>query len=178
MWCHVHSDGPTARPDRRPVSSRGRHAQASRKRLARRRRGTRPIDGGLRTNRAGSPCPSALRTRTSSPRPATASAGVRRTVHHASASRPSLSPGAVGAQPPTPAATRPAVSSFGDRPSGSRSSVCLLPFSFLLCFLKTIRSEKFSELADEHRQNSSRGCSAGDHYCCACDACWTHMSLH
>src|SRR5262249_14269796 len=40
-----------------------------------------------------------------------------------------------------------------------------------------IRSEKLSELADAHRQNSSRGSCSGDHHCCACDACWAHMSL-
>jgi hypothetical protein len=40
-----------------------------------------------------------------------------------------------------------------------------------------IRSEKFSELADAHRQNSSCGSGSGDHYCCACDAYWAHMSL-
>ena len=51
---------------------------------------------------------------------------------------------------------------------------------FLLCFLKqteTFDFEKFSELADAHRQNSSRGSGSGDHYCGACDACWAHMSL-
>src|SRR5260370_31441964 len=40
-----------------------------------------------------------------------------------------------------------------------------------------IRSKKISELADAHRQNSSRGSGCSDHYCCACDACWAHMSL-
>src|SRR6266851_4031892 len=42
----------------------------------------------------------------------------------------------------------------------SLSLSLLVAISFLLCFLKqteTIRSEKFSELADAHRQNSSRG---------------------
>src|SRR5262249_22617243 len=56
----------------------------------------------------------------------------------------------------------------------------LVAILFLLCFLKqteTIRSEQFSELADAHRQNSSYGSGSGDHYCCACDACWAHMSL-
>jgi hypothetical protein len=56
----------------------------------------------------------------------------------------------------------------------------LVAILFLLCFLKqteTIRSKKFSELADAHRQNSSCGSGSGDHYCCACDACWAHMSL-
>src|SRR6516162_8615575 len=51
---------------------------------------------------------------------------------------------------------------------------------FLLCFLKqteTIRAEKFSELSDTHRQNSSRGSGSGHHCCCACDAYWAHMSL-
>src|SRR5438132_1330125 len=63
---------------------------------------------------------------------------------------------------------------------GSLSLSLLVAILFLLCFLKqteTIRSEKFSELADAHRQNSSRGSGSGDHYCCACDACWAHMSL-
>jgi hypothetical protein len=44
----------------------------------------------------------------------------------------------------------------------------LVAILFLLCFLKqteTIRSEKSSELADAHRQNSSRGSGDGDHYC-------------
>src|ERR1700736_3757981 len=56
----------------------------------------------------------------------------------------------------------------------------LVAILFLLCFMKqteTIRSENFSELADAHRQNSSRGSGSGDHYCCPCDACWGHMSL-
>src|SRR5216683_3297566 len=47
--------------------------------------------------------------------------------------------------------------------------------SFLLCLLKqteTPRSEKFSELANVHRQNSSRETGRGDHHCCICDACW------
>src|ERR1700686_1227005 len=57
----------------------------------------------------------------------------------------------------------------------------LVALSFLLYFLKqteTTRSEEFSELADAHHQNSSCGSGSGDHYCCACDACWAHMSLH
>src|SRR5262249_32388063 len=48
----------------------------------------------------------------------------------------------------------------------------------VLCFLKqmeTTHSEEFSELADAHRQNSCDGSGSGDHHCCACDACWTHM---
>jgi hypothetical protein len=52
--------------------------------------------------------------------------------------------------------------------------------SFLLDFMKqkqTIRHEKPSEFADAHRQNSSRGSRSGGHHCCACDACWTHISL-
>jgi hypothetical protein len=47
----------------------------------------------------------------------------------------------------------------------------LVAILFLLCFLKqteTIRSEKSSELADAHRQNSSRG--SGDHYSAV--GCW------
>jgi hypothetical protein len=51
---------------------------------------------------------------------------------------------------------------------------------FLLCCLKqngTIRTENFSELADAHRQNSSRESGTGDHYCRGCDACWAHKSL-
>jgi hypothetical protein len=45
----------------------------------------------------------------------------------------------------------------------------LVAILFLLCFLKqteTIRSEKSSQLADAHRQNSSRGSRSADHYCC------------
>src|SRR6266567_3942935 len=63
---------------------------------------------------------------------------------------------------------------------GSLSLCLLVAILFLLSFLKQtemIHSEKFSELADAHRQNSSRGSGSGDHYCCACDACWAHMSL-
>src|SRR4030088_1333336 len=62
----------------------------------------------------------------------------------------------------------------------SLSLSLLVAISFLLCFLKqteTTRSENFSELANAHRQNSSRGSGSGDHYCCACDACWAHRSL-
>jgi hypothetical protein len=56
----------------------------------------------------------------------------------------------------------------------------LVAILFLLDFLKqtaTIRPEKFSEFADAHRQNSSRGSRSGGHQCCACDACWAHISL-
>jgi hypothetical protein len=56
----------------------------------------------------------------------------------------------------------------------------LVAILFLLDFLKqteTIRSEKVSEFADAHRQNSSRGSRSGGHHCCACDACWAHISL-
>ena len=57
----------------------------------------------------------------------------------------------------------------------SLSLSLLVDISFLLCFLKqTTRSEKFSELADAHRQNSSRRCDSGDYHCCAFDACWAH----
>jgi hypothetical protein len=45
----------------------------------------------------------------------------------------------------------------------------LVAILLLLDFLEqteTIRPEKFSEFADTHRQN----------YCCACDACWAHIS--
>src|ERR1700675_5027786 len=62
----------------------------------------------------------------------------------------------------------------------SLSLSLLLAILFLLCFHKqteTIRSETFSELADAHRQNAPRGSGPGDHYCCACDANWAHMSL-
>src|SRR5262245_56488567 len=66
-------------------------------------------------------------------------------------------------------------------PFGCSLSLSLLvAISFLLCFRKqteTTRSEKYSELADAHRQNSSRESSSGDHYCRACDAYWAHMSL-
>jgi hypothetical protein len=51
---------------------------------------------------------------------------------------------------------------------------------FLRCFLKvieTIRSEKFPQPADTHRENSCRGSCSGKHYSCACDTCWAHMSL-
>jgi hypothetical protein len=55
----------------------------------------------------------------------------------------------------------------------------LVAILFLLDFLKqteTIRPEKFSEFADAHRQNSSRGSRPGGHHCCAGDACWAHIS--
>jgi hypothetical protein len=56
----------------------------------------------------------------------------------------------------------------------------LVAILFLLDFLKqteTIRPEKVSEFADAQRQNSSRGSRSGGHHCCACDACWAHISL-
>jgi hypothetical protein len=56
----------------------------------------------------------------------------------------------------------------------------LVAILFLLDFLEqteTIRPEKFSELADAHRQNSSRGSRSGGHHCRACDAYWAHISL-
>src|ERR1700692_5132182 len=62
----------------------------------------------------------------------------------------------------------------------SLSLSLLVAISFLLRFQKrteTIRSETFSELADAHRQNAPRGSGSGDHYCCACDANWAHLSL-
>src|SRR5262245_3659470 len=52
--------------------------------------------------------------------------------------------------------------------------------SFLLRFLKqteATRSEKFSDLGDAHRQNSSRQSGSGNYHCCVCDAYWAHMSL-
>ena len=42
---------------------------------------------------------------------------------------------------------------------------------------ETPRPEKFSDLADAHRQNSSRESGAGDHHGCVCDAYWAHISL-
>src|SRR6266851_3373168 len=66
------------------------------------------------------------------------------------------------------------------RLSGSVEGVMGNHDSYSDSFLKQIEmihSEKFSELADAHRQNSSRGSGSSDHYCCACDACWAHMSL-
>src|SRR5580765_3476737 len=53
----------------------------------------------------------------------------------------------------------------------------LVVILFLLCFLteaEPIRSERFSEPADAHRQNSSGGSGSGHHHCGACDACWAH----
>jgi hypothetical protein len=47
-------------------------------------------------------------------------------------------------------------------------------------FLKqaeAIRPEKFSEFADAHRQNSSRGSRSAGNHGCACDAYWAHISL-
>jgi hypothetical protein len=37
--------------------------------------------------------------------------------------------------------------------------------------------KNFSELADAHRENSSRGSGAGDHDCRVCDAYWAHRFL-
>src|SRR5262249_10959857 len=102
---------------------------------------------------------------------------VRRPAHHGSGSRPSPSRGAAGAQPPRPPAARSGVCSLRDALSRVPClSPCLLPSLFLLCFVKQseIRSEKFPELVDAHRQNSSRGSGSSDHYCCAYDACWAH----
>jgi len=48
-----------------------------------------------------------------------------------------------------------------------------------LCFVKQTEntgSEKSLEPADADRQNSSGGSDSGNHYCCAFDACWAHMS--
>src|SRR5260370_35412832 len=62
----------------------------------------------------------------------------------------------------------------------SLSLSLLVAILFLMCFLKqaeTVRSEKFSELAHAHRQNSSRGSGSGDHYRCARDAYWPQMFL-
>src|ERR1700726_1828956 len=62
----------------------------------------------------------------------------------------------------------------------SMSLSLLVAILFLLDFLKqteTIRPEKFSEFADTHHQNSSRGSRSGGHHCCACDAGWAHISL-
>ena len=97
-WCRGRSDGRDGRPGRRPGSSRGRRGRASRTRRARRRRGRRSADGGPRTGRAGSPYPWARRTRTSSRRPSTASAGARRPARHGRGSSPFPSPAAAGAR--------------------------------------------------------------------------------
>src|SRR6516164_1462482 len=40
-----------------------------------------------------------------------------------------------------------------------------------------VRSEKSSEPADAHRENSSRGSGSGNHYCCVCEAYRAHVSL-
>jgi hypothetical protein len=56
----------------------------------------------------------------------------------------------------------------------------LVAILFLLDFLtqtETRGAEKFSEFADAHRQNSSRGYRAGGYHCCACDAGWAHIPL-
>src|SRR5262249_12785093 len=53
---------------------------------------------------------------------------------------------------------------FGRFPFRSVPCSLLVAILFLLSFLNrpTIRSEKFSDLADAHRQDSSRGCGSGD----------------
>jgi hypothetical protein len=56
----------------------------------------------------------------------------------------------------------------------------LVGILFLLNFLKqseTICVEQFSEIADAHRQNSSRGSRSGGNRRGVCDACWAHISL-
>src|SRR5262249_46448303 len=107
--------------------------RANRRRRARRRRGRRSIVGGPRTIRAGLPCPWVHQTRTSCPRPAKASAGVRRPARHGSGSRPSPSRGAAGAQPPTPAAIRSGVCS-------SRDALSRFPCLSLHVFLSYVSS--------------------------------------
>src|ERR1035438_8932809 len=85
---------------------------------------------------------------------------------------------------------RAASHSCCDTIGGVFIAICSLPCSmslsllvailFLLCSLKqteTIRSDKFSEFADAHRQNSPLGSGSGDHCCCACDAYWAHMPI-
>src|SRR5262249_22931113 len=64
------------------------------------------------------------------------------------------------------------------RPFGCCLSLWLLVAILFLLVVKqteTTRSEEFSQLADAHRQNSSRGSGSGEHYCCTCDACWANM---
>src|SRR4029077_18360836 len=63
-------------------------------------------------------------------------------------------------------------------PFGRSLSLLVAAISFLLLFCELIETtclEEFSDLADAHRQDSSRGCDSGDHYCCAFDACRAHM---
>src|SRR5271155_3812925 len=80
--------------------------------------------------------------------------------------------------------------SCGETICGVIIARCSLPFSLALCLLvailfllnflmlaEIIRAEKFSELGDAHRQNSSRRSCAGGHRCCTCDTCWTHICL-
>src|SRR5215469_13361355 len=87
---------------------------------------------------------------------------------------------------------RAASHSCGDTSGGVFVGRCPFPTSLLLSLLvailfllcpqsekitkraETIRSKEFSELADAHRQNSSRGSGSGHHCCCACDAYWAH----
>src|SRR5262244_2140505 len=111
---------------------------------------------------------------TPSRRSSTASAGVPRPARHGSGSRPSPSEEAAGAQPPTPAATRSGVCLSPDVLSRVPClSRCLLPYLFLLCFLKlseTIRSEIFFLARQFHGQcrQPSGGCCAGDDQPHAC----------
>ena len=42
---------------------------------------------------------------------------------------------------------------------------------------ETTSPEKFSDLVEAHRQNSSRESGPGYHHCCVCDAYWAHMSF-
>src|SRR6266576_3534136 len=140
-WCCGRSDGRGGRPGRPPWSSRRRHGPASRARRVRRRRGRRSADGGRRTGRAGSPCPWARRTRTPSPRPATASADARRPARHGRGLTPSPSRAVAGAQPPTPAVTRFWSDSFRSLPFRVPSllvSFCFPLVWFVFFFLQNL----------------------------------------
>src|SRR6266853_6962181 len=70
---------------------------------------------------------------------------------------------------------------FGRCPFGFSMSLFVpVDILFLLCFLKQTvptRPKNFSNLADAQGQNSSRGPRSSRHHCCACDTCWTHISL-
>src|ERR1700719_3801153 len=111
-WYCERSDGRRAQPGRRPWSSQRRHARANLSRRVRGTRGRRLVDGGPRTGRAGSLCPSVHRTCNSSLRPATAFGDARPPTRHGRGSTPSLSPPAADVQPPTLALKRSVLSSF------------------------------------------------------------------
>src|SRR5262245_40728758 len=105
VWYRGRSDERGERPGRPPWSSRRMRARASRPRRVRKRRDRLSTDGVRQTRRAGSLFLSVLQTCSPFPRPATASADVRRPTRLGRELTPFPSREAVGAQSPIPALT-------------------------------------------------------------------------